>query len=139
MAAIQQEWTLRLALRMQSLLMLAMRGPDGAPKHGTAKVLLRELRSVVLVPAFPGKPDSFMGTQAGHCDWSVAEEFAENHDEYTHHWLMHFIHAAEVVGAFHPDNVVRAFWWNFYVRMCHAFHMNPEDHAALVSRLGDNG
>jgi hypothetical protein len=134
---VQQVWTWALPLRMQSLLMLAMRGPDGCSKENGAKVLLRELRSVVLVPAFPGKPDSFMGLQKGFCDWDVVETFAEHHDEYPHHWLMHFIHAAEVVGQFHPDHHVQSFWWNVYVALCHAMHMHNENLDELLRRLGD--
>lgn len=134
---VQQEWTWTIPLRCQSLLMLATRGPDGCRKHDSAKVLLRQMRSVVLVPAFPGQPDSFMGDQRGLCEWDIVELFADAHDEYPHHWLMHFIHAAEVIGQFHPDDAVRAFWWNVYTRMCHAFHMHPENLDELERRLGD--
>lgn len=132
-----QEWCWVLPLRMQSTMLLSLRGPDGCSKHNTAKELLRQLRSAVLVPAFPGVPDSFMGDQRGYADWRVAEAFIDDHDAYPHHWLMHFIHAAEIVGQFHPRDDVRAFWWRLYLSLAEAFHMRNENIDELSRRLAD--
>ncbi len=140
---VVRAWVDDLPLRMQSTLLLSMRGPDGCAKEASAKVLVRELRYVVLHPAFPKElypnkaEDVFMGTQTGLCSWSVVEHFKEHHDEYPHHWLMHFIHAAEIVGQFHPADDVRAFWWSTYAAMCSAMHMQPEDIEQLSRRLRD--
>ena len=137
MRSVIQEWAMELPLRMQSTMLLAMRGPDGCSKHNTAKVLLRQLRAAVLVPAFPGRPDSFMGDQSGYCAWDDAEAFLDDHDAFPHHWLMHFIHAAEIVGQFHPNDAIRGFWWRFYLALCETFHMRNENLDELLQRLAD--
>lgn len=145
---VVREWIDDLPLRIQSTLLLSMRGPDGVSKEGPAKVLIRELRYTILMPAFPKelfpdkKDDTFMGTQTGYvwgnvAGWNAIKNFKENHDEYPHHWLMHFLHAAEIVGQYHPQVVVRQFWWSFYVEMCAAFHMNIETLPELDMRLQD--
>lgn len=126
-----------LPIRMQSTMILSLRGPDACAKHNTAKELLRQLRSVVLVPAFPGTMDSFMGDQKGYTDISIVNAFLDDHDEYPHHWLMHFVHAVEIVGQFHPDDRIREFWWQLYLFLCQAFHMHPENIEELHRRLQD--
>ena len=135
--SVIQPWVTALPLRMQSTMLLSLRGPDGCSKENVAKILLRQLRSAVLVPAFPGTPDSFMGDQRGYVEWSVAKWFIDNHDEYPHHWIMHFVHAAEIVGQFHPDATIRAFWQEVYVEMASGFHMLPENGYELRHRLKD--
>jgi hypothetical protein len=139
---VVKDWVWELPLRMQSTLLLALRGPDGTAKEGPAKRIVREYRYVVLVPAFPmdifpKDDDVFMGTQTGYLDADAIRTFKNNHDEYPHHWLMHLIHAAEIVGQFHPDDNTRTFWWMFYLEMCDAMHMLNEDIQQLSERLAD--
>jgi len=78
-----------------------------------------------------------MGDQRGYCDWCVAATFLDDHDEYPHHWLMHFVHAAEIVGQHHPDDNTRSFWWRLYLALCEAFHMHNENIDELAARLAD--
>lgn len=135
-------WLFDLPLRMQSTVLLSLRGPDGCTKEGPHKQLIREFRYVVLVPAFPKdifpkEDDWFMGSQTGITPWTLVEEFAANHDHYPHHWLLHFIHAAEIVGQFHPDDDIRIFWLKFYLRMCDTMHMRAETANELSERLQD--
>lgn len=138
---VVKPWVFNLPIRMQSVLLLALRGPDGVSKENSAKKLVREFRFVILNPAFPKELDSrhgddFMGHQMGYTDWSVVEEFTESHDEYPHHWLMHFMHAAEIVGQWHPDGQIQNFWFQVYYSLCKALHVNPEEINQLETRLG---
>jgi hypothetical protein len=137
---VMREWTETLPIRMQSTMMLALRGPDTVSKENKAKVLIRELRFAILHPAFPVglerlAHDDFMGFQMGYCTWNIAEEFLADHDQYPHHWLLHLAHAAEIVGQFHPDEKVRHFWFQVYTALCSQFHMNPETLEQLNDRL----
>lgn len=140
MLSVVRPWVSELPLRMQAVLLLAMRGPDGVKKENLAKQIVRELRFVVLNPALPKtdgtKIDEFMGTQTGHLSLEKAMIFAQEHDEYPHHWLMHLVHAAEIVGQYHPDTEVQTFWWCLYQCMTRALHLNPEDLLQLEARLG---
>lgn len=138
MQSVLQEWVMNLPLKMQSTMLLSLRGPDGMSKENDGKKILRILRSCVLVTAHPGKPDSFMGDQKTHptVGDDVFVHFIEAHDEYPHHWLMHLIHAAEIVGQFHPDTDTAMWWYAFYAGMVAAFHMQPEGLENLQERLG---
>jgi len=141
--SVVKDWLRELPLRMQSTVLLSLRGPDGCSKENGAKVICRELRFVVLNPAFPKalfpnkSEDIFMGTQTGYCSWDVAEAFWSDHDAYPHHWLMHLLHAAEIIGQFHPDGFVSTFWFSFYEAGCRTFHMNTETIEQLEDRLAD--
>ena len=74
-------------------------------------------------------------------DYSVFEQFSKtfwsDHDEYPHHFIMHLIHCAEVVGYKHPKRLVRSTWKQFYFEACEAFHMRPETEKQLDKRLND--
>lgn len=133
---ITQDWMDPLSLAVQGVLTLALRGPDGAPKECDAKVLARAMRAVVLKGAHFKGNDDFMGDHSGFCrPDEVIERFAESHDEYPHHWLMHMIHAAEIIGYLHYSEQVRTFWHKFYIRMVVAFHMQPETKEQMLWRL----
>lgn len=138
---VMKDWALDLPIRMQSTMMLGLRGPDTLTKNNNAKTLIRELRFAILNPAFPVEVerlfhDDFMGTQTGYASWEDAEAFLADHDQYPHHWLMHFIHTVEIVGQFHPDETTRMYWFALYRELVNAFHMNPETLEQLEHRLG---
>ena len=59
-------------------------------------------------------------------------------DELPHHFQMHFIHAAEILGYKHPDADTRVWWLTTYTRLVHDLHLWPETEEQLDLRLGDN-
>jgi hypothetical protein len=137
---VMKDWALELPIRMQSTMMLGLRGPDTLTKNNNAKTLIRELRFAILQPAFPVElerlaTDDFMGTQTGYASDEDAEAFLADHDQYPHHWLMHFIHTIEIVGYYHPDLGIRFYWHRLYEFLVAAFHMNPETREQLEQRL----
>ena len=141
------EWTHALPFQMQTLLMTGMRGPDNLPKNCAGKVIVRYLRGVVLKPAgdWHGENDNdFMwGTYPGGkgfegFDWWTAE-FWNDHDHYPHHFIMHLLHCAEVIGYIHPDKKIANYWMKFYCVGCHQFHLTEETRGELTERLNDFG
>ncbi len=134
-------WVHSLTFQMQALLTTAMRGPDNSRKHNPAKAIIRYLRGCVLKPAgnWRGQNDNdFMwGDYKIFTQWSG--QFWEDHDEYPHHFLMHLIHCAQVVGYHHPDNEISRHWKAFYYLACHSFHMCPEKKEDMDKRLDDFG
>jgi len=144
--SVLHDWTMDLTFQMQALLMTGMRGPDGSMKDNPAKAIVRFLRGVVLKPAgrcnLEENDNSFMwGCYDPEMTEMSFERFAkeliDDHDGYPHHFLMHLIHCAAVVGFYHPDDWTRTNWIWFYKNMCDAFHMHPESVTEVSKRLND--
>lgn len=138
---VLHDWVCSLTFQMQALLLTAMRGPDENNKYNAAKAIIRYLRGVVIKPAggWHQKNDNdFMwGDYRTFLDYANA--FWQDHDEYPHHFIMHLVHCAEVVGYKHPDADISKYWLDFYKESCHAFHMNPETEEQMDKRLNDFG
>ncbi|MEJ0094509.1 MAG: hypothetical protein WDN46_14055 [Methylocella sp.] len=66
------------------------------------------------------------------------DQLIEASDELPHHWYMHYMHAAEIIGYKHPDHRIAQFWRGVYERMVHALHLYPETEAQLDERLCDS-
>lgn len=134
-----QYWLGELTFQMQALLMTAIRGADGTMKHNNSKCLSRYLRGTVLKPAgdWNGKNNNnFMWGQYELFE-GYAMAFIEDHDEYPHHFIMHLVHSAEVIGYCHPNKEVKSHWRWFYFMMCESFHMTPETKEQMFERLND--
>lgn len=139
--SVLHDWVCELKFQMQALLLTAMRGPDENNKFNSAKSLIRYLRGVVIKPAgdWSGLNDNdFMWGDYSQFE-SYAEVFWEDHDEYPHHFIMHLIHCAEVVGYKHSNKDVRDHWRHFYYCACQAFHMKAEWEVEMDKRLNDFG
>lgn len=156
MTAVTQSWVHDLSMMQQSVLLAAIRGPDGTPKYGGgAKMLLRWYRRCVLLSAMDGRvladpiePNggSFTGPSLDGDDdldpWedrmqAHVNDYLRNVDALPHHYQMHFMHAVEICGYKHPDARIRFFWARLYVRLVNDFHLHPESEAELDERLGD--
>jgi hypothetical protein len=69
--------------------------------------------------------------------WEIANSFLRNWDHYPNHYVMHFIHATEVI-AYHGPHELPVFayrWAEFYMTAIKAFHMSPETKEELDLRL----
>ena len=88
------------------------RGCDGVNKYDPSKAVLWALRADVLVPSQlewdPEKGRSFMGYHSKLQE--KVEEFLSGLDHYPFHFVTHLMHAAEIIGWYHPDQMRRAFW-----------------------------
>lgn len=153
--SVVQPWVSMIPFMQQALLFTAMRGPDGLPKYTAGKDVVRFLRGAVLLPASPSgsdpeyDPSSFM-VHGYKCyptrtdDYDPAEhhfwdrctgEFLADNDAYPHHFIMHLVHAAEVIGYKHPDPRINYWWLTFYCNMCANFHMDAEIEAEMDLRM----
>lgn len=137
--SVLHDWVSTLTFQQQALLMTGMRGPDGMPKECAAKPLVRYLRGVVLKPAgmWGGKNDNdFMWGDYEKFD-AYAKALWKSHDDCPHHFLMHLIHCAQVLGYKHPSPMACEYWNLFYRSMCAAMHMHPETEEEMDKRLND--
>ncbi len=148
MRSVLQTWVMNLPLMQQSVLLTAIRGCDGLSKRHSSKYLLRWLRRGVLLSAFdrtvlidPHDPrgGNFTGPipREDTLD-SLADRYLNDIDEVPHHFHLHLVHAAEILGYKAPLKHVREFWQGFYERTARDMHMKPETEYELDDRLGDD-
>lgn len=58
-------------------------------------------------------------------------------DELPHHFQLHFMHAAEILGYKHPEVWVRMWWNNTYRTLVNDMHLFAESEEQMDRRLGD--
>lgn len=143
------EWMFRLPFQQQSVLVLALRGPDNIRKHHPMKEVQRAYRGTVLKAARYGRllevgeaADSFMGMApiAQAEEWArVRKDYFNSVDELPHHFHMHLMHGAEILGYKHPDPRLRGAWGAFYLDCCDDAHVPPETEESMDLRLSDWG
>lgn len=133
--SVVQEWLAKeCTWKMQTVLLTSFRGCDGAHKHDYGKTFTRIMRATVLQNADPNGtffPDSIKTTRDMH------DTFFSDMDHYPVHWFMHLLHAAEIAGYKCPNDELRQFWMNFYLRGIKELHVNPESEDHLDIRLRD--
>lgn len=134
MTSILQTWVQELGLRHQGCLISATRGCDNLPKDDPAKALVRCLRAEILVP-FSAKPSSFIEKVTNDELVGRMNIVVGNFDHYPVHFIMHLMHAAHVIGVYHPVIVVSDPWRVFYHKMCNKMHVMPEPEAAMEKRM----
>ena len=142
-------WLMGLSYQQQSVILLALRGPDGVRKEHPAKQIHTAYRATVLRAAFRGRflrwgeaAAGFMSLEliAHPSDWSAAiKTFFKHVDALPHHYVSHLAHAAEIIGYRHPDERFRLAWGLFYRAWCDDKHVNPESHDQMNLRLNDWG
>jgi hypothetical protein len=155
---VTQAWAHQITFMQQTVLLTAVRGPDGIAKYHPCKYLLRWFRRCTLVssldgfvlmtpfepgggsfmgPSFEALAATFDGDWAYPMDVQVGE-YLRALDELPHHFQLHFMHAAEIVGYKHPDPDIRAWWHKTYLRLVHDMHLWPETEEQMDLRLGDD-
>ncbi len=150
-----QEWVVGLSFMQQSVLLSALRGPDTV-KHPAEKAIKRWFRRCILYSAFEsrktGQPVRFCtATEPGGGSFTgplpsseyeslddAARSFSAALDLFPHHYIVHMIGAAEIVGFKHDNPSVREWWRGFYLRLVRRLHMHPETEAEMDRRLGDD-
>lgn len=177
--SVVQEWATKIPFMQQSVLMAAVRGPDGLEKNHISKQLLRYLRRSFLYSAFEsakaGVPKAMLlphtpggGSFTGPCDrvyyvkpesngtqmWMgcevegenafasramryIVDQYLQKVDEIPHHFQLHFMHAAEILGYNHPNDACRSFWDVVYHRLVNDAHLYPETKEQMDKRLSD--
>jgi len=153
MNCVIQPWALKLTFMQQSVLMTAVRAPDGLPKYHPSKYMLRWYRRCFLYSAMDKciitNPTSRMGGSFTgplgneNENWEIeidkyVIEYLRTTDEIPHHFQMHFMHATQIVGYKHDNTRIRIWWLELYNRLVNDMYLWPENEAAMDRRLGDN-
>jgi len=141
------DWVASLPMQQQSVLYLAGRGPDGVRKNHPMKCVQRAYRASILKAAklgreltFQDRGDTFMSFEClvGNMDWSQAiQAYFAHIDELPHHFHMHLMHGAQILGYKHPNVEIRERWNKFYKRCAYDAHLNVETEEDMDKRLSD--
>lgn len=132
--SVMKNWTTRLSWKAQTVLISSIRGCDAVGKNDISKKIIRKLRATVLNNAGPE------GAEFITSDITESElyDFSKNIDAYPVHFLLHLIHACEIIGyEYHEDEDTKQFFMYFYLMMVSAFHMEPESREQMKMRLKD--
>lgn len=149
MPSVLQPWVQDLSFMKQSVLIAGVRGPDGIQKDHVAKVMLRWFRRCIMYSAFDGRiydnpyskgGGSFMGPvpEGKYIGKQVVDEYLRCVDELPHHFQLHFMHGAEILGYDHPNEDIRRWWHDVYCRIVRDAHLGIETKEQMDYRLGDN-
>jgi hypothetical protein len=147
MRSVQPEWCTELPLQQQSVLFLAARGPDGIGKFHPCKGVVRAYRGTVLLAAKYGRllrlgeyGDTFMSLDRFNWPAHWADDvhlYFTSLDSLPHHYHLHLMHGAQILGYKHPDEVFRERWLQFYLDAVKDLHLLPESEEAMDNRLSD--
>jgi hypothetical protein len=138
MQSVIQPWLAQhCTMKMQSVLILSLRGHDGMEKEEPSKIITRALRSVIFIDA-----DIAAGAKSSkftHHELTTQrlKAFTEDLDHYSVHWLTHVMHPAEIIGYKHPNTEIAHFWQIVYMSIVEALHLLPESIEHLNIRLAD--
>lgn len=155
MRSVTQDWVQELSYMQQTVLLTAARAPDGLRKNHPVKVLLRWYRRCTLLSAFTGEAfrdpyaaggGSFTGPfTADHASdigittfHEIRGVYLDHVDEMPHHFQLHLMHAAQIVGYKHSSPDTRVWWLTFYEMIVNDAHLFPESEALMDERLGDS-
>lgn len=155
---VTQPWVHRIPLMQQSVLLSALRGPDGIRKGHPTKRLLKWYRRSILMCSFDRqgfdrpydegstpRGGSFTGASllAIMYTWQesmheILTEHIRAADELPYHFQTHFMHGSEVLGYQHYLPEVRNWWHECYLRLVNELHLKPESEDEMNLRLGDD-
>ncbi|BCM88759.1 hypothetical protein IAD21_00601 [Abditibacteriota bacterium] len=139
MKSVLKDWVMELPLREQGTLLTAIRGCDLTPKYpldSPERTLTAFIRCATMNPfdareidAEPGCfmqtkiPPKFKGSSLGH---------------YPLHYVMHLLHAAQIIAYRCPDEQFSAQAQKVYLELVRSFHLNPETESQMTERLNED-
>ena len=132
MKSVLQDWLMGIGLRHQGVVLSAVRGCDTLPKHHPVKRFTGALRCDTLVSFSPNPSSFFKQVERPEFTDLLA---ALDLDELPLHYVMHLLHAAEVLAYYHPDRNRADCWQMFYLRVVKKLHLNPETKEQMDVRL----
>lgn len=131
---VLQSWLERIPIRMQSTLLLGLRGPDThcAPN---VKRITRWMRGVSFKPGNPMNVDEFMDQGLGMGFIKEKGPVAKELEFCSQHYYAHLMHALEVIAYRHSDAEVASQAFDMYFTMCYLMHVPHEDQQYFEVRL----
>lgn len=78
------------------------------------------------------------GTGKWQCMDRMRHVYFDHVDELPHHFQLHLMHAAQIIGVHHPLQHIREWWNNFYRMIVNDAHLYCESDEEMNLRLSDN-
>jgi hypothetical protein len=134
MPSVLQPWLENIPIKMQSTLILGLRGPDTHSSPGV-KSIVRWMRGLAFKPGRIDNLHEFMT--------ALPENIAEKSATYkelefcTQHFYGHLLHALEVVAYRYPDPTVACRAMDLVESLCAFFHLPVETEKHFEGRLKD--
>lgn len=134
MPSVLQSWVENIPIKMQSTLVLGLRGPD---THAcpNLKQVTRWMRGVTFKPGKISNLKEFMGGDPPE----ILEKnpIAKELEFCSQHYYSHLMHSLEVIAFNHPNSHVAGLAFLRFHQMCFLFHLNPETKEQFEHRLRD--
>lgn len=134
--SVLKDWVCDLPLREQGTLLTAIRGCDLTPKYpldSIERTITAFVRCAVMNPfderEIDREPGCFMQTDLPE-NWRAS---AFGH--YPLHYVMHLVHALEIIGYKSPEALFSFQAINAYCKFVKSFHLNPETEIQMNERL----
>jgi len=145
MNKLLQDWVSGLPLMQQSVLLTGIRAQDTLSKSHPAKLLCRWYRRCILICAFDKivhfTADEYCGGKfTGNVKDvdQLAKNYFVNVDEIPHHYHLHLVHGAEIIGYKHPIVKISDWWREFYFQSVNDMHLRIESEKEMDYRLADS-
>ena len=133
--SVFQNWLQSISWKMQTVIVTGIRSCDGLSKFDPSKHISRSIRMAALKNA---------DTTTTYMKHNIFEELIESSDKfiadldkYPMHFVMHMMHACEIIGYKHPDQRTREIFYSVYSKIVWSLHLRPEPLASLDHRLTD--
>lgn len=132
--SVLQDWLVKIPIRMQSTLVLGLRGPDNiiAPN---VKTVTRWLRGLTFKPGNPDNCREFMHSEPAQM--FEKGPLAKELEFCTQHYYSHLMHSLEVVAYKHPYRPIVEIAGDRYEKLCTTFHLRIETPEDFEKRLGE--
>lgn len=130
---------MKLGLREQGTLLTAIRGCDLVPKFpldSMERTLTAFVRCAVMVPFDAREVDSEIGC---FMQSKIPTNFrASSLGHYPHHWVMHLLHAMQIISYKCPDFEARNQAEEVYTKLVNSMHLNVETSRQMTDRLNED-
>lgn len=139
--SVLQPWVMDLPLREQGCLMTAVRGCDLTPKRpldSLERRIVAAIRGGFMVAADPRETDSEPGSFMSLKIPDAKTEKLSTLGHYPLHWVVHVMHACEVLGYRHPDTRVLSQFQDLYREFCHMLHVPAETFETYAKRMTED-
>lgn len=131
---VLQTWLEALPIRMQSTLLLSLRGPD-THRAPEIKKVQRWMRGLTFKPGNPANVAEFM-TDIGNVPvLQEKNDLARELEFCTQHFYSHLMHGLEVIGYRHPERGVAVRAQRMFIDMTSLMHLECETREDFELRL----
>jgi len=139
MKSVLKDWVMELGLREQGTLLTAIRGCDLVPKYpldSVEKTFTAFVRCAVMNPFDEREIDSEAGC---FMQTNLPEKWKPSiFEHYPLHYVLHLVHALEIIGYKCPDRAFGMQAQSAYVKFVHAWHLNFETKEMMELRLSED-